>query len=138
MRRTASTYSFDGRHVAEYLHGPSPVIEVDGDKQYTVDNIPKNLKKTQEPLPEIRPPELGENPTCFRKFRVKMYIFVGSTMFEGFITACIMLNTVAMACEHHNQPKIMDKISNILNYVCIALYIKTFAFVFTLKVPFHS
>ena len=75
------------------------------------------MKKAQEPVPEIRAPELGENPSCIRRFRVAIYIFVGSTLFEGFITTCIMLNTVAMACEHYQQPVIMDDISNVLNYV---------------------
>ena len=119
MRRSASTYSFDGRHVAELLHGTSPVVEIDGEKQYNIDNLPKSLKKNQEEFmqTEIGPPELGENPSCLLKFRVKMYIFVGSTIFEGFITACIMLNTIAMATEHYEQPKIMDIISNTLNYV---------------------
>ena len=75
------------------------------------------MKKAQEPVPEIRAPELGENPSCVRRFRVTIYIFVGSTLFEGFITTCIMLNTVAMACEHYEQPLIMNDISNVLNYV---------------------
>ena len=92
-------------------------MDIDGEKQYTIDNIPKNVKKAQEPVPEIRAPELGDNPSCSRKFRVTIYIFVGSTLFEGFITTCIMLNTVAMACEHYQQPQIMNDISNILNYV---------------------
>jgi len=123
IKRTASTYSFDGRHIAEYLHGPSPVVDIDGEKQYTIDNIPKNVKKAQEPVPEIRAPELGDNPSCSRKFRVTIYIFVGSTLFEGFITTCIMLNTVAMACEHYQQPQIMNDISNILNYIFTAIFV---------------
>eukprot|EP00795_Rhopilema_esculentum_P002961 gene2961-1213_t len=125
MRRSASTYSFDGRHVAELLHGTSPVVEIDGEKQYNIDNLPKSLKKNQEEFmqTEIGPPELGENPSCILKIRVKMYIFVGSTIFEGFITACIMLNTIAMATEHYKQPKIMDIISNTLNYIFTAIFV---------------
>ncbi len=122
IRRSASTYSFDGESVVEYLHGPSPVVEIDGEKQYTIDNLPKSEKKkaaNADSAQEVRPPELGETPSCFLRFRVIMYIFVGSTWFEGFITTCIMLNTIAMAVEHFEQPAIMDTISNILNYVSI-------------------
>ena len=107
--------------MAEYLHGPSPVVEVDGEKQYTIDNIPKNKKNISAPV-EVRPPELGDNPSCFMRVRVMMYIIVGSSWFEGFITACIMVNTVAMACEHYQQPVFLDKISNVLNYVSRLLF----------------
>ncbi len=124
IRRSASTYSFDGRSVVEYLQGASPVVEIDGEKQYTIDNLPKSEKKKAaasavETSQEVRPPELGDTPSCFMRLRVIIYIFVGSTWFEGFITSCIMLNTIAMATEHFNQPAVMDTMSNVLNYVSI-------------------
>ena len=34
IKRTASTYSFDGEHYVEFLEGPSPVEEIDGVKRY--------------------------------------------------------------------------------------------------------
>eukprot|EP00794_Sanderia_malayensis_P020464 gene20464-22480_t len=124
IRRSASTYSFDGDDVVEYLYGPSPVVEIDGEKQYTIDNLPKSEKKKaarSENEQEIQPLELGESPTCFRRLRVMMNVLVCSTWFEGFITACIMLNTIAMAVEHFEQPEMMNVMSEVLNYVSIPL-----------------
>ena len=123
MKRTSSTYSFDGGSVVEYLHGTSPVVEIDGEKQYTIDNQPKKEEKKESIVStDIGKPELGDRPSCLMRFRVIMYIFVGSTWFEGFITGCIMVNTIAMAVEHFDQKPILNTISEILNYVSASTF----------------
>ncbi|XP_057317031.1 sodium channel protein 60E-like isoform X2 [Hydractinia symbiolongicarpus] len=126
IRRSASTYSFDGDNCVEFLHGPSPVEEInDGEKRYTVqEESPKKKKKPKTPDDDkFMPPEPGENPTCRAKMQYFFFRIVSSSPFEGFIIACIMLNTILMAIEHYGMSKTLEKILEIMNYVFTGTFI---------------
>ena len=92
------------------------MVEIDGEKRYTVPNDPP--KKTEKKEKHVFvPPTLGENPTFGRRIRVAMYIFVGSSLFEGFITLCIFLNTTVMSLEYYKMPTTFKDVLEIFNHV---------------------
>lgn len=45
------------------------------------------------------------------------YVFVSDSLFDLFITLCIILNTTFMSLEHHNQPEVLTSILSVENYV---------------------
>ena len=104
----------------EFLNGPSPLErDKDGELQYTVPNPPLTKKRKPKKKTILLPPELDESPTCWKKFHFMVYKLVSSSRFEGFITACIMFNTVLMSIEHHNMSKSLESITELFNYVSI-------------------
>lgn len=122
FRRTASVYSFNGDAMVEYLHGDSPIEEIDGKKEYTVpiDAPEKKEKKEAEPFV---PPVLGDNPGMSTKIHVFCYKVVSSNQFEGLIIVCIMLTTVLMGTEHFEQPDLLTKIQDIGNHFFSATFL---------------
>ena len=46
-----------------------------------------------------------------------LYRVVSDIIFELFITLCIILNVLAMAIEHYNQPLTLESVLTYLNYV---------------------
>ncbi|XP_065662158.1 sodium channel protein type 3 subunit alpha isoform X4 [Hydra vulgaris] len=122
IQRSSSTYSFHGKNCVEFLSGPSPVKDVDGVLFYTIENSPPKKKKKKTKV-VILPPELSSNPNFYNKVRVLFYKIVSHSLFEGFITACIMLNTLLMALEHHNMSAKLTKITEIFNYVFTGIFI---------------
>ena len=125
IRRSASTYSFDGEHIVEYLNGESPVEGEGDDKKYTVslDQFPK--KKVPKPTSNalVLPPVLGDNPTLGKKWQCICFRIVSSSPFEGFIIACIMLNTILMALEHHGMSKTFASVLETFNYVSVLFFL---------------
>ncbi|BFY98489.1 hypothetical protein BsWGS_01529 [Bradybaena similaris] len=51
------------------------------------------------------------------------YVFVSDSLFDLFITFCIILNTTFMSLEHHNQPEILTGILSVENYVFTAIFV---------------
>ena len=125
MKRTASTYSFDGDTYVEFLDGPSPVDEVDGEKRYTVAEEPKKKDKADKDKEEIDytiKPELNENSTIRERIRAFFFMVVDSSIFEGIIIGCITINTAFMASEHYEMDenyKIFLEYCNYVSSFCI-------------------
>lgn len=49
--------------------------------------------------------------------REELYDLVSSRVLEGFITFCIVANTVVMATEHYGMSSTLDSVISISNYV---------------------
>lgn len=128
LKRSASTYDFDCREMPEPLY---------------LDDIPQRPEELKyEPDHNSRPPsrntatpssnnalELGETydqetntqAGCCTSFRLMIKKLVESAFFEGFITACILLNTLCMSLEHHNMDKTFKKVLEYCNLVSVVL-----------------
>lgn len=52
-------------------------------------------------------------------FRKELYHLVTSRELEGFITFCIVANTVVMATEHYGMSSTLETIISVSNYVSI-------------------
>lgn len=50
-------------------------------------------------------------------FRKELYHLVSSRELEGFITLCIVANTVVMATEHYGMSSTLDTVISTSNYV---------------------
>ncbi|XP_066927937.1 sodium channel protein 1 brain-like isoform X5 [Clytia hemisphaerica] len=123
VKRTASTYSFDGEHYVEFLEGPSPVEEIDGNKRYTVPvEQKKKPKAKKEEINYSLPPVLGDNPTFSLRCRAFFFKFVSSTAFEGIIIGCIAINTAFMASEHYDMDTTYKYFLEICNYVFTTMF----------------
>ena len=59
----------------------------------------------------------GNIITCTDKVKLNVKRFIQKEYFKRFIAATIVLNTLSMAIEHHNQPDSMTQVLEILNYV---------------------
>ena len=53
----------------------------------------------------------------FASFRNEFYHLVSSRELEGFITLCIVANTVVMATEHYGMSSTLDTVISMSNYV---------------------
>ncbi|CAG5115373.1 unnamed protein product, partial [Candidula unifasciata] len=51
------------------------------------------------------------------------YVFVSDSLFDLFITFCIVINTFFMSLEHHNQPEKLTLILSVANYVFTAIFV---------------
>ena len=118
VRRSASLYSFNGDSFVEYLHGASPIEEVEGEQRYTVPQPIPKPKKKKIPF-QIVEPVLGDSPTIGLRVHYICYKTVSSSAFEGFIIFCIMFNTMLMAIEHYEQSESLSFVLDIFNYVSI-------------------
>ena len=61
--------------------------------------------------------EVPRSPSCWRKTQNKVSCVVNSSIFETFITLCILLNTLAMALEHYKMDKVFSKVLENCNLV---------------------
>lgn len=61
--------------------------------------------------------EVPRSPSCWRKTQNKVSCVVNSSIFETFITLCILLNTLAMALEHYKMDKVFAKVLENCNLV---------------------
>lgn len=125
LKRSASSYDFDCKEMPEPLY---------------LDDIPQRPEESRYVPNEVdpRPPsrnietpssdnalELGENyeqevavsAGCCSAFRGKVNVLVDSPLFEGFITACILFNTICMALEHHNMDRTFKSVLDYCNMV---------------------
>ena len=139
LKRSASAYDFDCKEMPEPLY---------------LDDIPQRPEESKYAANEAepRPPsrntatptsdnalELGENyeaeaaaqAGCCTSFRAKVNKIVDSPLFEGFITACILLNTVCMALEHHNMD---ETLKMVLGYCNLVGFTHIIVFLFYLNV----
>jgi len=117
MKRTASTYSFDGENYVEFLEGPSPVDEVDGEKRYTTNEPKKKEKAPKEEIDYTIKPTLNENSTISERIRYFSFLVVDSSIFEGIIIGCITINTAFMASEHYGMDENYKIFLEYCNYV---------------------
>lgn len=111
LRKTASTYSFDGKTE------PTPLYEEDVVKEEDIlaDQEPSRIEITQEDEGENEEDvELG---SC-GKFQLKMRTVVNHSAFETLITLCILFNTLAMALEHHEMDQTFADVLEVFNLVC--------------------
>ena len=112
LKRSASTYSFDGKTT------PIPLYDRD------VVN-PEDLPALDEPSCVAIPQEQEEDledveerePTAFDEFQTRMRSIVNHSVFETFITLCILFNTLAMALEHYNMDHTFSKVLEYFNLV---------------------
>ena len=112
-------YSFKGEQCVEFLNGPSPVEEIDGEKKYTVPNDVVKKKKKTKPAEEEEPQEEVDSLSFKSRFKSFFLRIVSSSLFEGFIIFCIMLNTILMASEHYKMPTALEKTIEVCNYVSL-------------------
>ena len=56
------------------------------------------MEKTQESLKK-----------CFNLLQGKMKVIVNDEKFDHFIRLCIILNSLTLGCEHHNQPELLTR-----------------------------
>ena len=118
LQRSASSYDFDCKEMPEALY---------------LDDIPQRPDESRyepEDAPPARTPtpssnnalDLGEPldqaPSgCCMGCRAMVNKMVDSPFFEGFITACILLNTLCMGLEYHGMDKTFKKVLFLCNLV---------------------
>ena len=79
-------------------------------------------KKKTKPVEEEQEEEAHDEvdslsfKSRFQRFFLRI---VSSSLFEGFIIFCIMLNTILMASEHYKMPKALEKTIEVCNYVSL-------------------
>lgn len=127
LKRSASAYDFDCKEMPEPLY---------------LDDIPHRPEESRYVAKQAdpkRPPsrntatptsdnalELGKNyeqdaaapAGCCTNFQARLVVVVEGPFFEGFITACILLNTLCMALEHHDMDRTFEKVLDYCNLVC--------------------
>ncbi|XP_047138679.1 sodium channel protein type 4 subunit alpha isoform X1 [Hydra vulgaris] len=121
-RRSNSVYSFQGDCFVEFLSGPSPLEEVDGELQYTVENPPP-IKRKKKKKSIVHPPELNDNITFYKKMQYVLYKIVSNSFYEWFIFACIILSTVFMSAEHIGMDATLASITSTSDFVFTGIFI---------------
>lgn len=124
LQRSASSYDFDCKEMPEALY-LDDIPQRPDETRYDPDNAPP----TRTPTPDAL--ELGEAvdqepPGCCMNCRVVVNKVVDSPFFEGFITTCILLNTLCMALEYHGMDRTFKKVLEYCNLVSFPM-----GFVFT-------
>lgn len=115
LKRSASTYSFDGQME------PEPLYQEDGqrieDREAYIAAHPEESEHPEPEEPVELTVEVPTSPSCWRKTQNKVSGLVNSSIFETFITLCILLNTLAMALEHYDMDKTFSKVLENCNLV---------------------
>lgn len=116
LKRSASTYSFDGKMEPEALY------EEDGRKIAEREAyIAAHPEESEHPIEHEEPTDLTvevpTNPSCWRKTQKHVAGLVNSSAFETLITLCILFNTLAMALEHFEMDKTFAKVLEYCNLV---------------------
>ena len=116
LKRSASTYSFDGQT------GHEPMFE--GDVVRPQEEEPVSDRYVVEAPPETAVEEekdeedTDDKPkTCWQKTAGVCKVIVSHSAFEFFITLCILLNTLAMALEYHKMDLGFKQILEYFNLV---------------------
>ena len=116
LKRSASTYSFDGKM------DPEPLYEEDAKKIEDRENyISAHPEESEDPIEPEEPTEVTvevpTNPSCWKKIQKKVAHLVNTSAFETLITLCILFNTLAMALEHFEMDKMFSKVLEYCNLV---------------------
>ena len=53
---------------------------------------------------------------------MKFYRLIEDTRFDKFILACIILNTIVLAIQWYNQPKIVSQVTSMINYIFAVIF----------------
>lgn len=122
LKRSASTYSFDG-HME-----PEPLYQEDRqrieEREAYITAHPEESEHPPEPEEPVElTVEVPRSPSCWRKTQNKVSCVVNSSIFETFITLCILLNTLAMALEHYKMDKVFAKVLENCNLVFTVVFI---------------
>ncbi|KAL4228300.1 hypothetical protein ACF0H5_013731 [Mactra antiquata] len=107
-------------------------------RQYTKERYPNVVIIDVEENYEIEPGDkelINRNCECcyncckgrlfvpWLKFQQICYTIISEPLFDLFIIFCIVLNTVFMSAEHHNQPEALSSLLDISNFVFSAVFI---------------
>ena len=122
LKRSASTYSFDGKMTAE------PMYEEDERKirereQYLRDHPEESVHPIEPEEPTDLTVEVPTNPSCWRKTQKSVAGLVNSSAFETLITLCILFNTLAMALEHFEMDTVFSKVLENCNLVSTGFHL---------------
>ena len=125
LKRSASAYDFDCKEMPEPLY-LDDIPQRPEEAKYVPDQAETRpaSRNTATPTSD-NALELGENyeqeetapAGCCTSFRSRVNKIVASAIFEGFITTCILLNTVCMALEHHNMDLTLKDVLGYCNLV---------------------
>lgn len=121
LKRSASTYSFDGKM------DPEPLYEEDAKKIEDRENyIAAHPEESEDPIEPEEPTEVTvevpTNPSCWKKIQKKVAHLVNTSAFETLITLCILFNTLAMALEHFEMDKMFSKVLEYCNLVFTVVF----------------
>ena len=116
VKRTGSTYSFDGKME------PEPLYEEDAKKIAEREAyMAAHVEESEHPIEPEEPTEVTvdvpTNPSFWRKTQTSVAGLVNSSAFETLITLCILFNTLAMALEHFRMDKTFSKVLEYCNLV---------------------
>lgn len=126
LKRSASAYDFDCKEVPEPLY-LDDISQRPEETRYVPEegNNPRPSSRNTATPTSDNALDLGEDyeqeaaaPSgCCTSFRARVHKIVDSALFEGFITACILLNTVCMALEHHDMDLTFKEVLDNCNLV---------------------
>lgn len=115
LKRSASSYSFDGSSAIEPIYEednlPSLPVEEIASEHFTVES------SSHTAIDDLDSVDL----TSWQRIRRKVKRLVCNSIFETFITLCILFNTLAMACEHHEMNPTFSGVLDVFNYVSIVI-----------------
>ncbi|XP_068681874.1 sodium channel protein 1 brain-like isoform X2 [Montipora foliosa] len=122
LKRTGSTYSFDGKM------NPEPLYEEDAKKIAERDAyIAAHPEESENPIEPEEPTEVTldvpANPSYWRKTQTHVAGLVNSSAFETLITLCILFNTLAMALEHFDMDETFLLVLDNCNLVFTSVFI---------------
>ncbi|XP_074630746.1 sodium channel protein 1 brain-like isoform X1 [Acropora palmata] len=122
VKRTGSTYSFDGKME------PEPLYEEDAKKIAEREAyMAARAEESEHPIEPEEPTEVAvdvpTNPSFWRKTQTSVAGLVNSSAFETLITLCILFNTLAMALEHFRMDKTFAKVLEYCNLVFTVVFI---------------
>ena len=110
------------RQVATELHEPKLMNVASLEQDTNTDHVYHQTREihdcriSQETLEPSKLNIFYRRVTFVRK---KCNWFVNRREFEGFITLCIVINTIVMATEHHNMSSTLKTVIAVSNYVSV-------------------
>ena len=104
---------------------PEPLYEEDSKKIGEREAyIAAHPEESEHPIESGEPTEVTvevpTNPSCWRKTRNHVSVFVNTGAFETLITLCILFNTLAMALEHFEMDNLFAKVLEYCNLVSVS------------------
>jgi hypothetical protein len=69
--------------------------------------------------PQIRPVANRKDICCFEKLCISI---TNNSYFDTFIMICILLNTVTLAWTSYGQSPKVEKVTDLLNYIFMAIF----------------
>lgn len=97
----------------------SPSLETEWDRKSDIYQI-RELENKLSTHPEEATRTSSQLDVCWRtlsRLRKRLHWSVKRKEFEGFITFCIVANTIFMAAEHHGMSSSLETVIAVSNYV---------------------